>query len=205
MTAATRTLIASVAVVLLALVATWHVTYGFRALTAESVRRLQIEAEGRTLAPLELVSPDAERFVPWGSADDAGRVYLLDFIYTRCETLCSVLGTEFAQLQDELWQDDRIRLLSISFDDAHDTPEALGRYARRHGASPASWSVAVPADAAARSRLLREAGVVVIDDGMGGFAHNAAILVVRGDGALVRVFGYTEHREALAFARELLP
>jgi protein SCO1/2 len=190
-------------VALIAIAACWHVTFGFRALTAESVRRLQIASEGRTLAPLGLLRPDGETFVPWGGAIDERRVYLLDFIYTRCETVCSVLGAEFAQLQAELELDDRVRLLSISFDATHDTPEALERYARRHGASPAWWSLGVPNDAAAHGRLLREAGVVVIDDARGGYAHNAAILVVRGDGALVRVFDYPEHREALAFARSL--
>ncbi len=44
---------------------------------------------------------------------------------------------------------------------------------------------------------------MVIPDGLGGYAHNAAIHVIVPPGRLVRVFGMDQHREALAFAAAL--
>jgi len=43
----------------------------------------------------------------------------------------------------------------------------------------------------------------VIDDGMGGFEHNAALLVIDGRGRLVRIFDDTETELALNYARAI--
>jgi protein SCO1/2 len=61
--------------------------------------------------------------------------------------------------------------------------------------------VAVPDSRAELARVERQSGVVVIDDGFGGFAHNAAIHIVRADGRLVRIFDFNEPEAALAWAR----
>jgi protein SCO1/2 len=66
------------------------------------------------------------------------------------------------------------------------------------------WRFARVADPA-RLRLLLDAfGVTVIDDGRGGYEHNAALLVVDTRGRLVRVFDYDDLHGALYFA-SLLP
>jgi protein SCO1/2 len=127
-------------------------------------------------------------------------------MYTRCPTLCTTLGIEFERLQRTLGQhprDDHIRLLSISFDPAHDDVRALKAYAAEHHADPARWIVAVPSSGAALAKLEREAGIVVIKDGLGGYTHNAAIHVVLDDGRLVRIFDFNNPEGALACARRL--
>ena len=58
-------------------------------------------------------------------------------------------------------------------------------------------------DAGQLRRLLEAWQVVVIDDGLGGYEHNAALLVVDESGRLVRIFDDTEGATALAFARAL--
>jgi len=144
--------------------------------------------------------------VPWGQRRRSRHVWLVTFMYTRCPTLCTTLGIEFERLQRALGQDPRdahIRLLSISFDPAHDDVRALKAYAAEHHADPARWTVAVPSSAAALAQLEREAGIVVINDGLGGYTHNAAIHVVLDDGRLVRIFGFDNPEGALACARRL--
>jgi protein SCO1/2 len=142
--------------------------------------------------------------VPWGNRETNPRIWLVTFMYTRCPTFCSVLGIEFERLQRQLKADPRnagIGLMSISFDPVHDDVQALQRYAAEHHAEPDRWIVAVPDSRADLARVERQTGVVVIDDGFGGFAHNAAIHVVRADGRLVRIFDFNEPEAALAWAR----
>ncbi|MGZ3282693.1 MAG: SCO family protein, partial [Xanthobacteraceae bacterium] len=69
---------------------------------------------------LELATGETIKF-----ADFAGRIVLVEFIYTRCPTLCIALGTSFERMQDALRRSGRndVRLLSISFDPEHDAPE----------------------------------------------------------------------------------
>jgi protein SCO1/2 len=190
----------------IAAVAVWTTTDGLRAWTTEEVRRLHVQEQPPVLSALRLTSSSGTSFVPWGAAPGTPRVWLVTFMYTRCPTRCTTLGVEFERLQRMLQQnpsDNQVRLLSISFDPAHDDARALRWYAAQHHADPARWIIAVPASASALARLEREAGVVVINDGAGGYAHNAAIHVVRDDGRLVRIFDFDDPEAALRWVREL--
>jgi protein SCO1/2 len=68
-----------------------------------------------------------------------GRLTLVDFVFTRCDTICPVLSMKFARLDAQLRDLPDVRLLSFSVDPEHDTPEVLAPYAARHGADPARW------------------------------------------------------------------
>ena len=94
-------------------------------------------------------------------------------------------------------------LLSISFDPAHDDTEQLGRYAATWRANPRYWRIATVPDSVQLQRLLQAWQVVVISDALGGFEHNAALLVIDQHGRLVRIFDDTDSATALAFARAL--
>jgi protein SCO1 len=180
-------------------------TCGLRAWTTEEGRRLRVQAKPPLLSALRLTSSAATTFVPWSQADARQRVWLVTFMYTRCPSVCTTLGIEFDRLQRALGsdpRDDRIRLLSISFDPPLDDVHALQGYATRYHATD-RWAIAVPASASDLSRLEQETGTVVIGDGMGGYAHNAAIHVVLGDGQLVHIFSFNEPEAALAWARKL--
>ena len=194
------------AVCAVAAAAIWSTTFGLSAWTTEEVRRLRVQAEPPVLSALQLRSSDGTSFVPWRQTEHGRHVLLVTFMYTRCPTLCTTLGIEFERLQRSLGQDPRdahVRLLSISFDPAHDDVRALEAYAAEHHANPARWTVAVPSNTAALTQLEREAGIVVINDGLGGYTHNAAIHVVLDDGRLVRIFGFNNPEGVLACARGL--
>lgn len=59
-------------------------------------------------------------------------------------------------------------------------------------------------DAAELKRLLDIFLVVVISDGLGGYEHNGALLIVDERGRLVRIFDHTDLDAALAYVRSLL-
>jgi protein SCO1/2 len=194
------------AVCAVAAAAIWSTTFGLSAWTTEEVRRLRVQAQPPVLSALQLRSSDGTSFVPWSQTEHGRHVLLVTFMYTRCPTLCTTLGIEFERLQRSLGQDPRdthVRLLSISFDPVHDDVRALEAYAAEHHANPARWTVAVPSNAAALTQLEREAGIVVINDGLGGYTHNAAIHVVLDDGRLVQIFDFNSPEAALACARGL--
>jgi protein SCO1/2 len=198
------TAIALCAMIGIAAAALWSVTFGLRGWTAEDIRRLRVLADPPQLHALRLDTSSGMSLIPWANREAKPRIWLVTFMYTRCPTFCTVLGIEFERLQRMLDSDPRnagIGLLSISFDPAHDDVQALQRYATAHHADPDRWTVAVPDSRAELARVERQTGVVVIDDGFGGFAHNAAIHVVRADGHLVRIFGFNDPEAALAWAR----
>lgn len=165
----------------------WQATDGLSAFTAESARRAEVLRSPRALPAARLQDQDGAFF----SLDDYhGRLLAVEFIYTRCETVCLSLGAAFRQIHDRvppqaLGRD--FALLSLSFDPEHDQPAQLRDYARRFGADGRHWRVARVPDRAALDALLERFGVVVIPDRHGGFEHNAALHLVDREGRLARI------------------
>lgn len=162
-------------------------TSGFRAFTFEGARRLSVARAPRPLpavACLDERGREATCFLPDGGW------WVVDFVYAGCPTICRALGEDFAWLQARLPErvaGGPVRLASVSFDLDRDDPEALADYARRYRADPARWRIFRPCDAAGLARLLAAFEVVVIEDGLGGFLHNAALSLVDPAARLVAV------------------
>lgn len=74
-----------------------------------------------------------------GRDDLRGRVWVVDFIYTRCTDSCPLQSRALARLQAEFAGAPDFRLVSISVDPGHDTPGVLRRYAARYGATDRWW------------------------------------------------------------------
>lgn len=69
----------------------------------------------------------------------AGRVWVADFIFTRCAGQCPMMTAKMQQLSQRLGPSSGVTLVSISVDPGWDTPEVLARYAEGAGADPGSW------------------------------------------------------------------
>jgi protein SCO1/2 len=184
---ALRTLLASLLLAATDVLALAAATDGFHAFTTEAARRIDVGAHPRTLPAIALES-DSGAKLPLASY--RGRWLLVDFIYTRCETYCSVLGGDFARLQRLLAAPiarHYVALLSISFDPAHDDPAALRAYLHRFGDRGAGWTAARPTSAVALEELERSFGLKVVPDGQGGWVHNVSLAVVDPRGRLVDI------------------
>ncbi|NOT01392.1 MAG: SCO family protein [Phycisphaerales bacterium] len=74
------------------------------------------------------------------SADDLrNRIWIADFVFTRCAGPCPRMTQAFHDLQQRFAQLPGIALVSISVDPEYDTPQVLARYARDYAADPARW------------------------------------------------------------------
>lgn len=184
----------------------WRQTAGFEVWTFEGRRQLQIAA-GELRAPtVAMHHAFGERRLVWPTAVTAPTAHLVDFIYTRCPTVCRTLGSQYQQMQQQLQHDPtlaRVQLASISFDLAHDGRAELQQLARSLGADRVRWSFAVPASDGDANKLLHALGVVAIADGAGGFVHNGDIHLLDHEGRLRGLFTLDEWPQALAAARQL--
>lgn len=162
-------------------------TDGLRIVTTAGARQLAVERAPLSLPDVALVDQNGHAF---SLSEYKGRPVLVDFIYTRCPTLCGELGDDFhgvLELMGGTGTARPIDLLSISFDPQNDDREALQLYGDRWGAKAPGWRIAAPADQRSLAALLRSFGVVVIADGMGGFTHNSAVYLVDGKGRLAGI------------------
>jgi protein SCO1/2 len=83
-----------------------------------------VDQQGRTRTPAEL----------------RGSVWIADFIFTSCKSVCPVLSAKMIQVQRAI-PDPRLRFVSFSVDPERDTPEALQAYARRWAPDETRWTL----------------------------------------------------------------
>jgi protein SCO1 len=189
--------------VLLAVVAAFglhHWTRGGSAWTYDELRLLDAEA-GRIQAPSVRLQGSANML--WGNAHEPRRVYLVDFIYTRCPSICLALGSEYQRMQSALAAEPaRVHLVSLSIDPARDSALELAAWAQRQRADPAWWTVGQTSTRREREALLRALRVVVVPDGADGFVHNGAIHLIDAQGRLLALFDTTRWPQALIAARQ---
>jgi protein SCO1/2 len=168
--------VSTLACLVLGLALTWWVTDGLSHFTSESWRRAEILAQPRPIPDVAL-QDHAGHETSLGTL--CGKVLVIDFIYTRCPTVCRSQGGISSQLARHLSeQAGDVQVLSISFDPHNDTPEALNKFKQYMEPSPTGWHLARPTRSADRQALLKTFGVVVIPDGYGGYDHNAALHIV---------------------------
>jgi cytochrome oxidase Cu insertion factor (SCO1/SenC/PrrC family) len=72
-------------------------------------------------------------------ADLLGKVWVADFIFTRCVDECPLVSQRMARLQAAFATQIDFRLVSITVDPEHDTPEVLAQYAAHFGAEAQRW------------------------------------------------------------------
>lgn len=114
---------------------------------------------GKEIPDFALTNQDGKRF---SMKDYRGKATAVTFIYAQCPLpdYCIKMSTNFSdlanQLRDNTDYKDKIRLISVSFDPARDTPEKLKQYGLGYlgkGAKPdfTVWQLAVGSDKEVRA------------------------------------------------------
>jgi protein SCO1/2 len=68
-----------------------------------------------------------------------GSIYVADFIFTTCGSVCPELSKTMAQLQQNFKDNPEVKLVSFSIDPVRDSIPALKDYAARYGAMKGKW------------------------------------------------------------------
>lgn len=82
------------------------------------------------------VNQDGE---PFGSAQMMGKVSVVDFMFTRCQSACPIMAKEMGRLYKAFDGTDDLQFVSISVDPGHDTFAVLKAYAAANGVNDARW------------------------------------------------------------------
>jgi protein SCO1/2 len=68
-----------------------------------------------------------------GTADVAGKPYIVTFLYTDCPDVCPLIGAELRRALERLGpQANEVAVLAVSVDPNGDTPAAVGEWLDRH-------------------------------------------------------------------------
>jgi protein SCO1/2 len=159
----------------------------YRAATLIAVAAALLAAtrlSGADQQDVEVVDQDG-RTVHFYSGLIKDQVVAINFIFTNCQTICPILGAQFARV-DKMLTDHHVSnvlLISVSVDPASDTPGRLRHFAARYGVTQ-HWKLITGAKGNIE-QLLRSLGEYSPDR----TAHTGRVLIGRADGGWVRVDG----------------
>lgn len=118
----------------LAFVLTTLIIFGLRPFLRHEAPAPDVMAQ---LPPFELIDANGN---PFGTEELAGKVWLADFFFTSCPSICTQLTEQMVKLQGAFEREGvKAQLVSISVDPQNDTPNRLRQYAAKHGADPERW------------------------------------------------------------------
>ncbi|MCP3980150.1 MAG: SCO family protein [bacterium] len=136
---------------------------------------------------------------PFDNGSLEGGVHVVNFIFTRCASICPMLTHSMSSLQERYDAEkvDGIRLISISVDPEYDTPERLAAYAERHGADTSRWDFLTGGEAAVRALVVggfktAMEDVTPPDADLIDIAHSGHFFLVDGDGGVRGYYGVDE-------------
>jgi protein SCO1/2 len=73
------------------------------------------------------------------NADYKGQVYVLEFFFTSCPTICPRMNQSMLHIQNRFFGNPNFGIASISIDPEHDTPEVLKAHAQTLGVKSSNW------------------------------------------------------------------
>ncbi len=85
--------------------------------------------------PFQLVAQDGV----FDSARLAGKIWVADFFFTNCGSVCPRMTSQMHQIQQAVYRMPEVRLVSFTVDPGRDTPAVLAEYAKEHHVSPGRW------------------------------------------------------------------
>jgi protein SCO1/2 len=135
---------------------------------------------------------------PFSSDDLRGQVWVANFIFTRCPTICPALTGHMKEIESRAKD---VRLVSFSVDPTHDTPPVLAAYAQAHGAGP-RWTFVTgdyaAVDAAVVKGLKQAMEPIGKDQDLATVRHSPYVVLVDRE---LRMRGYYDMNEPGAVDR----
>ena len=117
----------------------------------------------------------------WISEKDmAGKIYVADFFFTTCPTICPKMKTQLLRIYDKFAEDDRIRILSHTIDPEFDGVLVLKDYAKKLNITSPRWNL-LTGKKSDIYRLGEKSYMVTAQEDaneVGGFVHSGAFILV---------------------------
>ena len=125
---------------------------------------IQFKRKYHTIADFSLTNQNGETIT---QDTYKNKIYVADFFFTTCPTICIAMTDHMLQIQNEIINDDEVMLLSHSVTPEIDSVAQLKKYALEKGVIDRKWNL-VTGDKKEIYELARKSYLAVLDDGDGG-------------------------------------
>jgi protein SCO1/2 len=129
------------------------------------------------VSDFELINQNGDTIT---QANYEGKIYVADFFFTRCMTICPVMTNNMGKLQEAFLNDDDVMFLSHSVTPDIDSVSVLRAYADEKGVIDAKWNITT-GNKKHIYKLSRKSYFAVLEDGDRGlqdFVHTENFILV---------------------------
>lgn len=144
-----------------------------------------------TISDFELINQNGEIIT---NNNYKNKIYVADFFFTRCQTICIAMAYNMSELQEYYKDDNDIMFLSHSVTPVMDSVSVLKEYAERKGVIDGKWNVTTGSKKHIYE-LARKSYFAVLESGDGGendFIHTEQFVLVDKER---RIRGYYDGTE----------
>lgn len=115
---------------------------------------------------------------------DAGGPVIVSMFYATCTYACPTLIRDVVAIEQRLSPEARkkVRVLLVTFDPEHDTPEVMARLVAAHGVDGARWSLARARGEEATRELAAALGITYRRLPDGNYNHASLLFALDGEG-----------------------
>ncbi len=131
---------------------------------------------------LEGVNQDEQSF---STSDQAGEFWLVNFIFTNCDTVCPPMTANMARVQREMKESGvEVPIVSFSIDPEKDSPAALKEYGDLYKADYTQWDFVTGYDQETIERFANVSFMVPAskEEGSDQYMHSTSIFLVDKEG-----------------------
>ncbi|RZM00262.1 MAG: SCO family protein, partial [Pedobacter sp.] len=131
----------------------------------------------RTIPEFTFLNQDS---VKTGSKDFDGKIYVADFFFTSCPTICPVMHRNLMKVFEKYKDNPNVMFLSHTIDVKHDIPSKLKAYKTKLGADGKQWQFLWGTQEAIYGTAQKNYMVAVNEDkqAAGGFVHQGYLVLV---------------------------
>ena len=133
--------------------------------------------KGHKIADFTLINQNGETIT---QKDYKNKIYVADFFFTRCTTICPIMSKHMGLLKKEFAQIEGVSFLSMSVTPVMDSVPVLKKYAKSKGAINKKWNLTT-GDKKHIYELARKSFMAVLDEGDGGaqdFIHTEQFVLI---------------------------
>ncbi len=140
-------------------------------------RTLQNVREDHTVSSFELINQNGEKIT---QADYEDKIYVADFFFTSCTTICPIMTNNMAEIQKIFLDSNDVKLLSLSVTPEIDSISVLRNYALEKGVVDSKWNITT-GNKKHIYELARKSYFAVVEQGDGGlqdFIHTTNFILI---------------------------
>jgi len=155
---------------------------------------LQSKGKGHRIADFKLINQNGEIIT---QENYKGKIYVADFFFTRCTTICPVMTSNMKEVQDAFLDNDKVMFLSHSVTPEMDSVPILRAYADIKGVIDGKWNITT-GDKKHIYALARKSYFAVLDEGDGGlqdFVHTENFTLIDPKGQIRGTYDGTDKAE----------